>query len=45
MMQVPYEAVLVSYVQREWENGHKKMVTGRGNILKNKGNERTGIRE
>jgi hypothetical protein len=24
MMRVPYKAVLVSYVQREWENGHKK---------------------
>jgi hypothetical protein len=22
-MQVPYEAILILYVQREWENGHK----------------------
>jgi hypothetical protein len=24
MMRVPYEAILVLYVQREWENRHKK---------------------
>jgi hypothetical protein len=23
-MRVPYKAILVLYVQREWENGHEK---------------------
>jgi hypothetical protein len=44
-MRIPYEAILVSYVQREWEMGIRKTVTGWGNILKNKENERTGIQE
>jgi hypothetical protein len=29
----------------KWKMGRRTTITGQGNILKNKGNERTGIQE
>jgi hypothetical protein len=37
MMQVPYEAVLILDVQREWENGHKNNGDRAGKYIEKQG--------